>query len=554
MSSVKTLNSKAEVMGRGAALFMNINAAKGLYDVMKTNLGPKGTIKMLVGGAGGAPRPPAPALGRRFAAPAAPAPPRRAARERPHSSPPAPSSLLPAADIKLTKDGNVLLREMQIQNPTAVMIARTAVAQDEITGDGTTSMVILIGELMKQAERYVSEGVHPRIIAEGYDISKRAVLEFLESFREAIDVTDREALRCVARTALRTKLREPLADQLTDIVLDAVLLVRPPEGQELDLHMVEILSMRHRLDTDTRLIRGLVLDHGARHPDMPKRCDNAFILNCNVLLEYEKSEVNSGFFYSSADQRERLVAAERAVTDERVARIVALKRRVCDTPDKSFVVINQSGIDLASLDALAREGIMALRRAKRRNMERLQLACGGFTINSGEELGEECLGRAGAVYEHVLGEDKYTFVEEVANPASCTVLIKGPNDHTIAQIKDAVRDGLRAVKNALEDGAVVPGAGAFEVAAAHHLRTVTMKGVEGRAKLGVAAFAEALLGLPKCLAENSGFDPQEAVIALSEEAERGGCVGLDVATGDPTDPHLAGVFDNYLVKKQIIQR
>lgn len=444
---------------------------------------------------------------------------------------------------------------MQIQNPTAVMIARTAVAQDDITGDGTTSMVILIGELMKQAERYVSEGVHPRIIAEGYDLSKRAALEFLDTFKEAIDVSDREALRCVARTALRTKLREPLADQLTDIVLDAVLLVKgAAAGPELDLHMVEIMAMRHKLDTDTRLIRGLVMDHGARHPDMPKRCENAFILNCNVSLEYEKSEVNSGFFYSSADQREKLVAAERAVTDEKVERILALKRRVCDTPDKSFVIINQKGIDPGSLDALAREGVLALRRAKKRNMERLQRACGGFTINSVEELSEDCLGRAGLVYEHVLGEEKYTFVEDVAHPSSCTVLIKGPNDHTIAQIKDAVRDGLRAVKNALNDGAVVPGAGAFEVAAAHHLRTVTAKTVEGRAKLGVQAFAEALLGVPKILAENSGYDAQEVAIRLGEEAEAGGCVGLDVATGDPTDPHLTGVFDNYIVKKQILQR
>lgn len=443
---------------------------------------------------------------------------------------------------------------MQIQNPTAVMIARTAVAQDEITGDGTTSTVILIGELMKQAERYLSEGVHPRIIAEGYDLSKHAVLEFLETFKEAVPAgdPDREMLRCVARTALRTKLREPLADQLTDIVVDAVLTIRKPD-EPIDLFMVEIMSMRHKLETDTRLVRGLVLDHGSRHPDMPKRLDNAYVLNCNISLEYEKSEVNSGFFYSSAEQREKLVAAERAVTDEKVQRIIDLKRKVCDTPDKTFMVINQKGIDPQSLDLLAKEGILALRRAKKRNMERLQLACGGLTINSMEELDPECLGKAGQVYEHVLGEDKFTFVEDVQNPYSCTILIKGPDDHSIAQIKDAVRDGLRAVKNVLDDGAVVPGAGAFEVAAAAHLRTVTAKTVAGRAKLGVEAFAEALMGVPKILAENSGYDPQETVIKLAEEQEQGGCVGLDVASGEPMDPHLSGVFDNYLVKRQIIQ-
>lgn len=506
MASVKSLNPNAEVMNRNAALFVNINAAKGLYDVMKSNLGPKGTIKMLVGGAG---------------------------------------------DIKLSKDGNVLLREMQIQNPTAVMIARTAVAQDDVTGDGTTSMVLLIGELMKQAERYLSEGAHPRVLVEGFEIGKKEVLSFLDTFKQSVDIEDREALRCVARTSLRTKLHESLADRLADVVTDAVLTIRKP-GEPLDLFMVEIMHMRHRLDQDTGLVKGLVLDHGGRHPDMPKRLENAFILTCNISLEYEKSEVNSGFFYSSAEQREKLVAAERAYTNERVQKIIDLKKKVCDTPDKTFVIMNQKGIDLISLDMLAKEGIMALRRAKKRNMERLTLACGGFAVNSVEELSPECLGHAGVVYEHTLGEEKYTFVEDVANPRSCTILIKGPNDYTIAQIKEAVRDGLRAVQNVLNDEAVVPGAGAFEIAASQHLRQAITK-IEGRVKLGVEAFAEALLAFPKVLADNSGFDAQEVIIKLQEEHAKGLSVGLDLSSGEPFDPTLAGVCDNYIVKKQIIQ-
>jgi len=502
------LNANAEQMGRAAALFMNINAAKGLHDVMKTNLGPKGTIKMLVDGAGG---------------------------------------------IRLTKDGNVLLREMQIQNPTAVMIARTAVAQDEVTGDGTTSTVLMIGELMKAAERYLAEGTHPRVLVEGLDVAKKAALEFLDTFKQPVSHVDRETLRMVARTSLRTKLQEKMADQLTDIVTDAVLAVRK-EGEPIDLYMVEVMHMRHKLDEDTQLIRGLVMDHGARHPDMPKRVEGeVFILTCNISLEYEKSEVNSGFFYSSAEQREKLVAAEREVTDDRVRKIIELKRKVCDGPDKHLVVINQKGIDPISLDLLAKEGIIGLRRAKKRNMERMQAACGGFAINSVEELVPEALGKAGLVYEHTLGEEKYTFVENVSNPHSVTVLIKGPSDHVIAQIKDAVRDGLRAVKNTIDDQAVVPGAGAFEVACAHHLRTVTRKQLEGRAKLGLEAFAEALLGFPKVLAENSGHDAQEVIIKLQEEIERGNAVGLDVATGEPMDPTTAGVLDNYIVKKQVLQ-
>mmetsp|Transcript_3784 Transcript_3784/g.10894 ORF Transcript_3784/g.10894 Transcript_3784/m.10894 type:complete len:533 (-) Transcript_3784:196-1794(-) len=507
MTSLKTLNPKAEVMGASGALFMNINAAKGLRDVMKTNLGPKGTIKMLVGGSG---------------------------------------------DIKLSKDGNVLLREMQIQNPTAVMIARTAVAQDDTSGDGTTSTVLFIGELMKQAERYLAEGLHPRVIVDGYDLARVAALKFLDEFKQAVKPDDREAARCVAGTSLRTKLAEAMASRLTDIVCDAVLTVRKPD-EPIDLYMVEIMHMKHKLESETRLVKGLVLDHGSRHPDMPKHMRNCFVLTANISLEYEKSEVNSGFFYSSAEQRERLVRAERQVTDERVQKVIDLKNKVCDTPDKTFMLINQKGIDPMALDMLAKAGILGLRRAKRRNMERLTLACGGFAINSVEELVPEALGYAEEVYEHVLGEEKYTFVEGVRNPHSCTILIKGPADHTLAQIKEAIRDGLRAVKNTLDDGAVVPGAGAFEIACAQHLRSTTKKEAHGRTKLGVEAFAEALLGTPKVLAENSGFDAQDTIIALQEEHEAGNVVGLDVDTGEACDPTLAGIFDNYLVKKQILQ-
>lgn len=229
--------------------------------------------------------------------------------------------------------------------------------------------------------------------------------------------------------------------------------------------MVEIMHMVHKLSTDTRLVKGLVLDHGARHADMPKKLKNCYILTCNVSLEYEKTEVNSGFFYSNAADREKLMLSERKFTDERCMKIIELKRKVCDGTNKNFVVLNQKGIDPICLDLFAKENIIALRRAKRRNMERLVLACGGNAVNSVEELTEDDLGWAEEVHEHTLGDDKYTFIEGVKNPKSCTILIKGPNEHTIAMIKDAIRDGLRAVKNAIDDKGVIPGAGSFEISA-----------------------------------------------------------------------------------------
>ncbi|ORY38585.1 T-complex protein 1 zeta subunit [Rhizoclosmatium globosum] len=488
-AAVQRANPKSEVARRGQALQLNITAALGLQDVLKTNLGPKGTIKMLVGGSG---------------------------------------------DIKLTKDGKVLLTEMQIQNPTASMIARAATAQDDITGDGTTSNVIMIGELLKQAERYISEGLHPRVITEGFEIAKKESLKFLETFKMKKTI-DRDLLISVARSSLRTKVRTDIADNLTEAIVDAVMAIHR-QGEPIDLHMVEIMKMMHKNETDSRLIKGLVMDHGARHPDMPKRVENAFILTLNVSLEYEKSEINSGFFYSSAEQREKLVESERRFVDARLAKIVDFKNRVCDgkNKDKGFVIINQKGIDPLSLDILAKHNILALRRAKRRNMERLQLCCGGVAQNSVDDLEPSVLGHAGLVYEHVLGEEKFTFMENVENPASVTLLLTGPNAHTINQINDAVRDGLRAVKNAIEDEHVIPAS------------------VKGRAKMGVQAFSDALLIIPKTLARNAGFDSQDVIVMLQEEYAEGHIVGVDLKTGETCDPVLEGIFDNYRVHRHLL--
>merc|ERR1719490_508717 len=492
------------------ALAVNMAGARGIQDVLKTNLGPKGTMKMLVGGAG---------------------------------------------DIKITKDGNVLLHEMQIQHPTASLIARASTAQDDITGDGTTSTVLLIGEFLKQADTYISEGLHPRIVTEGFEMAKDKALEVLEGIKiPLVDEDKAEVLQAIAQTSLGTKVHPNMAEQLTPIVVEAVQSIHDPE-KPIDLHMVEMMEMQHRSETESTLVRGLVLDHGGRHPDMPKRLENCFILTCNVSLEYEKTEVNSGFFYKSAEDREKLVTAERKFIEDRVQKIIELKRKVC-TPEnkKTFVVINQKGVDPMSLDALAKEGIMALRRAKRRNMERLVLACGGNALNSVEEMDETCLGSAGLVYEHVLGENKFTFVEQCANPLSVPILMKGPNKHTLTQVKDAVRDGLRAVKNALEDGCVVPGAGAYEVAVNLAI-TKGLEKIKGKARLGMQAYGEGMLVIPKVLSQNAGYDPQGVIVTLVQEAgETGGKVpvGVDCGSGEAINPVDQGIYDNYRVKKQMI--
>jgi len=504
MASISCLNPRAEIARSAAALEMNISGARGLQEVMKTNLGPKGTLKLLVSGAG---------------------------------------------DLKLTKDGNILLHEMQIRHPTASMIAKACTAQNDITGDGTTSTVLLIGEMLKQSEGYISDGVHPRWITEGLKIAFHKTLETLDKFKK-VPTINRSLLIEVARTSLRTKLEQKLADHITECVVDAVMAIRKSEDDnEPDLHMIEIQQMEHESGADTKFIRGLVFDHGGRHPDMPKRVENAYILTCNVGMEFEKTEVNSGLFYKTAAERERLLQAERDHITQRVLKIIELKKKVCDEPSKHFVVINQNGIDPPSLDLLAKEGIIALRRAKRRNMERLQLAVGGEAVNSVEDLTPEVLGWAGTVYEHVLGEDKYTFIENCKDPKSVTLLLKGPNKHTVEQIKDAIYDGIRSVFNVLKDRAVVPGAGAFELEAHVSLKKAADE-VKGRAKLGIKAFADAILVIPKTLAVNAGFDAQEAIVKLIEarmETIPSQALGLDLNSGEPFCP--LGIWDNVGVKK-----
>ncbi|KAG2731496.1 hypothetical protein G9P44_005083 [Scheffersomyces stipitis] len=509
-TSIQLLNPKAESIKRSHALKVNTSAAQGLMQVLASNLGPKGTLKLLVDGSGG---------------------------------------------LKLTKDGKVLLTEMQIQHPTALVIARAATAQDEIAGDGTTTVVLLVGELLKQAERFTSEGVHPRVIVDGFEIAREQTLKYLETFKQSPDTFDREFLLQIARSSLSTKVTNELADVLTPIVTDAVLSVKTEEERGIDLLMIEVMTMQHGNSKDTELVRGLVLDHGARHPDMPKRVENAHMLILNVSLEYEKTEVNSGFFYSTAEQREKLVASERKFVDEKLKKIIELKNEVCELgSNKGFVIINQKGIDPMSLDVLAKNGILALRRAKRRNMERLQLICGGEAQNSVDDLSPEILGYSGLVYENSIGEDKFTYVTENKEPKAATILIKGANSHILQQTKDAIRDGLRAVSNVLKDQAILPGAGAFWLSANDYLlhSEESKKFARGRSKPGVQAYGEALLTIPKTLAANAGLDSLETISNCQDEINEGHVVGVDLKSGEPIDPTVEGIWDTYRVIRNAI--
>mmetsp|Transcript_31065 Transcript_31065/g.73209 ORF Transcript_31065/g.73209 Transcript_31065/m.73209 type:complete len:544 (-) Transcript_31065:222-1853(-) len=508
MSQIRDVNPNAEIVSRVQARAVNVAAGIGLLNVLKSNLGPRGTLKLLVGGAG---------------------------------------------QLKLTKDGLVLLKEMQIQHPTAVLIARTATAQDDITGDGTTSTVLLCGELLRQADRHISEGVHPRILVEGLEKAREAALEYLTEIKTTFDaetmIQDRDLMTSIALTSLATKLDYDSSLKLSEALVSSIQCIYAGKDSPVDLSRIEVMPMP-RSTNESRFVNGIVLDHGARHPDMPDVLTNCRIMTLNTSLEYEKTETQSGFYYSSAEEREKLVESERKWLDERCRQIIDFKRSVCKEGE-SFVIINQKGVDPLSLDIFAKEGILCLRRAKRRNMERLTLACGGSPIHSLQDIDESQLGYAGKVSQITLGEDKFTFVEDCEKALSCTMLLQGPNEHSLSQAKDAIKDGLRALKNALEDNGVVAGAGAFEVATAWYLQKKILPTVAGKAKLGVQAFCDALLVIPKTLAENSGLDVIDTLLKLQDEHSASNLlVGLDVKTGEAILPSDEGIWDNVRVKRQ----
>jgi T-complex protein 1 subunit zeta len=255
-----------------------------------------------------------------------------------------------AGQLKLTKDGLVLLKEMQIQHPTAALIARTATAQDDVTGDGTTSTVLLCGELLRQADRHVSEGLHPRILVEGLEQARDAALKFLNTVKVEYEastmIEDRDLLVNIAMTSLNTKVDPDMSKTLSEALVSAIQCIYQGPDEAIDLHRIEILSIPRTSshgDEGTHFINGIVMDHGARHPDMPDVLNNCRIMTCNVSLEYEKTETQSGFFYSSAEEREKLVESERKWLDERCKQVIDFKRSVCKDGEVSHGGINDCG-------------------------------------------------------------------------------------------------------------------------------------------------------------------------------------------------------------------
>ncbi|TEA36598.1 hypothetical protein DBR06_SOUSAS38110019, partial [Sousa chinensis] len=493
-AEVKGINSKAEVAQAQAALAVNICAARGLQDVLRTNLGPKGTMKMLISGAG---------------------------------------------DMKLTKDGNVLLHEMvQIQHPTASLIAKVATAQDDITGDGTTSNVLIIGELLKQADLYISEGLHPRIIAEGFEVAKIKALEVLEQVKIKKEMK-REILLDVARTSLQTKVHPQLAYVLTEAVVDSVLAIRRP-GYPIDLLMVEIMEMKHKSETDTNRSAacGIFPDQGTNPRPLHRQADSQPLRHqgspCTfknwVVFLLLSLRVLCIFWIQIPFQMYDLQTFSATLVCSVILITVPFK--------EEFLISMKYNLSIFSFMDYAFGWYLkkSLPNPGSQNFSFM------FSFRSAIVLG--------FIFRSVI-HFKVIFVYAAKYGSKFVFSCIGIKLFQLYLMK-RLSFYLVAFAFLLKISCVVPGAGAVEVAIAEAL--VTYKhSIKGRARLGVQAFADALLIIPKVLAQNSGYDLQETLVKVQvEHSESKQPVGIDLNTGEPMVAADAGVWDNYFVKNQLL--
>jgi len=486
--------------GRGAQ-HGNIMAAKIVAEAVKSALGPKGMDKMLVDSFG---------------------------------------------DVTITSDGRTILDEMDIQHPAAKMMVEVAKAQDDEVGDGTTTAVIIAGELLGQAEDLVNKNVHPTVIIDGYRKAGNKALETLEKIAIPVKSEDKGPLKKVAMTSMASKLVAENRDYLADVATSAVLHVaqKVEDQYKVDLDDIMIEKKAGESLTDTKLIEGIVLDKEVVHPGMPKRVENAKVALLDRALEVEKTEFDAKLNIESPEQMEAFLQQEENMMKEMVETIA--KKKV-------NVLICQKGIDDMVQHFLARRSIMAVRRAKKSDMEKLAKATGGKVVTNLDDFTKEDLGYAKLVEERKIGDDKLTFIEGCRNPRSVAILIRGGTERIIDEAERSIHDALCVVRDVVEEPKIVAGGGAPELEVARVLREFADT-LLGREALAVERYAEALEAVPTTLSENAGLDPIDIISELRARHEKGEIwAGVDVHEGKVSDMKKLEILEPLAVKKQIIK-
>ena len=480
----------------------NILAAKVITETIKTTLGPQGMDKMLVSGMG---------------------------------------------DVVITNDGATIMKEMDVQHPAAKMLVEVAKSQDSEVGDGTTTVVVLAGELLTRAEKLLDQEVHATVIVEGYKKASQKALEILQKLSIDIQPDDDKTLKLIAITSMATKATVGTSEHLATLATKAIRqIMEEREGKTTaDIDRIKVLKKKGESMEASELVRGIVVDKEVAHPQMPKQVKNAKIALLNAKLEIEKTEFDAKININSPDQMKGFLDEEESMIREMTDKVAK---------SGANVIFCEKGIDDMALHFLAKKNIMAVKNVSSGDMEKLSKATGGTIQASTKDIPTEGLGEAKLVEEVKIGDDKLIYVRDCKDPHSVTVMIRGGSDHVVDEAERSFHDALCVVRNTVEDRKIVAGGGAPEAETAKQLRDYALK-VGGREQLAIEAYAEALEAIPLTIAENSGLDPIDIMVELrSKHANpENKWFGVQVKTGKIGDMLADNIVEPLRVKQQAVK-
>ncbi|MBN1784316.1 MAG: TCP-1/cpn60 chaperonin family protein [Candidatus Bathyarchaeota archaeon] len=480
----------------------NIMAAKVIAEVLRTTLGPRGMDKMLIDGLG---------------------------------------------DITITNDGAAILDEIDVQHPAAKMMVEVAKTQDDMVGDGTTTSVILAGELLRKAEELLTQNIHPTIIVQGYRKAVDKAIEALAKVAIDVNIDDRETLKKVSMTSMGSKAVGDARSHLSDITIDAVKMIAEKRGEQIvaDIDNIQRVKKEGKSLYDTQLIKGIIIDKEIVNAGMPKLVENAKIALLDSPLEVEKTEFSAEIRIRDPTQMQAFLNKEESMLKDMVAKV---------KKSGANVLFCQKGIDDLAQHFLAKEGILVARRVKQSDMEKLARATGGKVITKLDDMKSTDLGEAGLVEERKVGDDKMIFVEKCKEPRSVAILIRAGLERMVDEADRAMNDALSVVADVVNENKIVAGGGATEAEIAKVLRGFATK-VGGREQLAIEAFADSLEIVPKTLAENAGLESIDILVGLraAHEKKNGHLMGVDVFKGKIVNSYESGVVEPLKVKEQAMK-
>jgi thermosome len=478
----------------------NISAARIVSEVVKTTLGPRGMDKMMVDSLG---------------------------------------------DVTITSDGATVLDELDVQHPAAKMLVEVAKTQDDEVGDGTTTSVVLAGELLKRAEFLLDQGLHPTVINAGYKKAGERAKEILNEISKPVDLKDTETLRKVAITAMRGKSLGSATEHFAKIAVQAVNQVTEKRGEAFvaDIDNIQLIKKEGKSLMDTELINGVIIDKEVVHPGMPKRMVKARIALLDTAMEIEKTEFSAEIKISNPAQMQSFLDEETKLMKDMVDKVAEAGANV---------VLCQKGIDEVAQSFMAKRGILAARRIKKSDIEKLSRATGGRIVTNLEDLRASDLGNAGLVEERKIGDDKMIFIEDAKDPKSVSILIRAGLERMVDEAERSLKDALSVVIDVVKKNKIVAGGGAVETELAKRIRDYATK-IGGREQLAVEAFADSMEAIPRTLSENAGLDQIDILVALRAAHEAKGLwSGINVYTGEIVDMMKEGVLEPVKVKEHAI--